>query len=683
MSWRRGGGQSRGDRGDRGQTGRGRGGPNESRGTKPCRDWQTSRTCRYGERCFFSHDDQLFSIAQRGPSGPQKKEQTIEEEIEFAVYNSWKRRLRSPPVQGDNRGIKAIWSDALDFLDGKTRDLGQRVVRDLENEEFYGREHMQVLLSLQKDSPAGTLIDTGSIFLQVFTHPALLNCLSIDTYVGALYTFISGNKGSRIVNFSNRFVKHLVQHPSAFDDSSQILEKNLILVLHALREVLSREARARYNEDLPALLDLIERTRDLVLMSTYGAAFQMTTDAITQMRGMINRATDLLSTGDDQQSHEVMSGVQTSTFPRDLVIPQDRHDNDKTDITKIIIIPTEDEIRSNHKEFLPSTDPMQPHFLTDPICRHLDTHFRLLRYDIFGSFKEAIGGLMDALEEKPDIIKTLKMNLGNIRARPYANARVDTLWCEDKRDFEAKLSFNQPAAIKKKSAKEREIWWNNTKALDHGVLLCLIFLESNRASLLLLTVSDRCTNPKIKPSLISDLHRATVSVRLVAQTQRNVESLARLNIQRTPCMLIELPGILLATFQPILRNIQEMQRLGRLPFHRWILPAAKDDFDIAPPLYARRTNFKFSLKPILRDGEDENILIDSSISKHDPDTADRIVQRTGLDIGQARALIEALSREYALIQGPPGTGKSYLGVQIMRVLLAQNKVASLGPIIVV
>lgn len=98
------------------------------------------------------------------------------------------------------------------------------------------------------------------------------------------------------------------------------------------------------------------------------------------------------------------------------------------DITKIVIIPIEDKIRSDYKEFLPSTNPTQPHFLTDPISRHLDTHFRLLRYNIFGGFKEAIGRLMRSIEEKPSILKSAKLNFGNnIRARLYASARVHNI----------------------------------------------------------------------------------------------------------------------------------------------------------------------------------------------------------------------------------------------------------------
>ena len=57
-------------------------------------------------------------------------------------------------------------------------------------------------------------------------------------------------------------------------------------------------------------------------------------------------------------------------------------------------------------------------------------------------------------------------------------------------------------------------------------------------------------------------------------------------------------------------------------------------------------------------------------------------QGTTLDQGQCVALHAALTREYALIQGPPGTGKSYVGVQLVRVLLENKKKTDLGPILV-
>ena len=57
--------------------------------------------------------------------------------------------------------------------------------------------------------------------------------------------------------------------------------------------------------------------------------------------------------------------------------------------------------------------------------------------------------------------------------------------------------------------------------------------------------------------------------------------------------------------------------------------------------------------------------------------------RSTLDEAQCTALINALSREFALIQGPPGTGKSYVALQLVKILLQHRKKAQLNAIIIV
>ncbi|KAK8148178.1 hypothetical protein G3M48_000218 [Beauveria asiatica] len=52
-------------------------------------------------------------------------------------------------------------------------------------------------------------------------------------------------------------------------------------------------------------------------------------------------------------------------YPRGLHMPSDRHGNNKTGIGDMKIFPTQAEMFSNVAEFLPSTDPEQPHFPTD------------------------------------------------------------------------------------------------------------------------------------------------------------------------------------------------------------------------------------------------------------------------------------------------------------------------------
>ena len=64
-------------------------------------------------------------------------------------------------------------------------------------------------------------------------------------------------------------------------------------------------------------------------------------------------------------------------YPREIIVPADRYDNDKLEISEIEMFPTCDELMSDTKDFLPSTDPDQPHFLTNKVERHIDTNFRL------------------------------------------------------------------------------------------------------------------------------------------------------------------------------------------------------------------------------------------------------------------------------------------------------------------
>ena len=48
---------------------------------------------------------------------------------------------------------------------------------------------------------------------------------------------------------------------------------------------------------------------------------------------------------DVDDGKESVNPVVASTYPREIQLPGNRHDNDKRDITEISVLPTEDEIR--------------------------------------------------------------------------------------------------------------------------------------------------------------------------------------------------------------------------------------------------------------------------------------------------------------------------------------------------
>lgn len=663
----------------------------EERRQNVCRMFQAGN-CTYGARCKYSHG--LTDENEQEPSrvSRERKELSTEEQKAKADYNAWKRLIKSPPIRNDVLTIERLWKGALAILNGSDRDWKQMLPRDLDDEELNGREHIQAILSMVAQTHSfRDFVDLSQNFLLVITHPALLDCLSVDTFVGNLYNYISGSNGSRAIPFFRRLCTNVgLAHRNSLNPiTAKGLEDALTAMSTAICELLRREPRATFHDELPDLVDHLETVTKTAATDIGSAAYQLVIRRVADLRAMRARATGLLSEEEVLQEAGISTTVVTSTYPRDVVVPRDRHDNDKMDITKIKILPTEDEFRSNHAEFLPSTDSAQPHFLADPAQRHLDTHFRLLRHDIFGELKQALGGLMVAVQNDPNLLSNPRLSLGDIRAYPYPKAHIRHISYDQRLGLEAHISFPQLPILRKKSRNEQRTWWQESKRLEDGVLLCFVSLYGDQSSILFFTVVRKHTDPKEKFNLCSDDHQSTISAKLAAWNQIDMELLLRLSCQNTRGVLIEFPGVLLATFIPILENLQSMQQQSRLPFRQWILPDRIGTnrntsivLDIPPPLYAQTPGFTFSLKAILKNPEDDFSLIPGT-PINDTATIDELETRTPLDRGQCQALVAALFREFAFIQGPPGTGKSYLGVHLMRVLLSCKDKADLGPIVVV
>ena len=607
-----------------------------------------------------------------------------------ADYMSWKSILRTPPSNDGLQTAERLWSDALELLTNGERDWRQRLPRDLVDEELPGFNHVRNILDTRPNVGGDArFIRVARLFLMVITHSALLDCLSVDTYVGDLYNFISGSGGTRAIPFfqslNNSILSETGLASRATDPES--IEDLLIAMTTALRELLRRVPKAILHDDLPLVVQSLNNISEVLGLDESSVAAHTLVKRVAELQRMIWRAQGIRSE-DANPVEEHTSPVVVSTYPRDIQLPGNRHDNDKMDITEINIIPTEDEIRSEHPDFLPSPNTDQPHFL-EGVERLFDTHFRLLRHDIFGELKSVLGGLLKDRENLVGLARSSSLLSNNTNAHAYPYAYVRYLSFTKKSGLEVQISFPQPRHMQKKSATERRRWWEDTKRLEEGSLLCLLPCESENTSLLFFTVSKKATDPKDEYSLISDGHYGTITAKLPSGSdEKQVKSLISLSLDGySQGILVEFPGVLLATFVPTLQNIQQMQNVSRLPFENWIIPnpvtghAARDPgFHVPPPLYARKEGFTYNLRPILKPTAD---VLELNPRSNNDELLNRLEQSIPLDRGQREALIAALTREFALIQGPPGTGKSYLGIQLMRVLIANSKQANLGPIVVV
>lgn len=572
-------------------------------------------------------------------------------------------------------------------MDTPNREFHQSVARDLADDDVGGPAFIQrtIRLCTAAKNDQGCL-PLAHATLRVITHPSMLLCLSIGSYVGTIYRMIGGMGGDQGIAFFSHLNRRLT-------DTSPSSRRILALIASSLHELLRRERKCLLNDALPALLDhLAEKTIQLSSVVSQDAA-EATGDLdavdikIDMARRMIDGARRGLVNYEPAGGPAArVTGTIQSTFPTEVVVPGGNHDNDFPDITKIQIFPTLDEVTCNMAEYLPSTDFTRPCFLSEAVQRHLDSAFRLLRHDTFGPLKQVIGTLL----AQPDVANAAASNRfinGNIRAHTYSRASIQHVFVDH--GLEAIVSFTQPPQLRKYSLHEQRRWWEDSSRLEPGGLVCFISTRGDEKSFLLFVVTEKETREveegKNKSTLVSDRFNPAVTVKLASETQQNLYMLHRMYVEKQEGLLIELPGLIPETFVPILENLQRMMRDGDLAFRQWILPSTEDNDGemptvISPPAYARRPGFRFRLDSITRKGK-AALSINPAVRGANV-AAEALEDTTGLDRGQSDGLIAALTREYALIQGPPGTGKSYVGVQLVRVLLDHADEAKLGPILV-
>jgi hypothetical protein len=87
----------------------------------------------------------------------------------------------------------------------------------------------------------GTYVALVLPFLLVITHPAILDCLSVDTFVRGLYNFISGTNRKRAVLFFQHLCTNLINTYCESAISKTSVKAALIAMATALCELLKRE----------------------------------------------------------------------------------------------------------------------------------------------------------------------------------------------------------------------------------------------------------------------------------------------------------------------------------------------------------------------------------------------------------------------------------------------------------
>ncbi|KAI0848817.1 P-loop containing nucleoside triphosphate hydrolase protein [Daldinia vernicosa] len=526
-------------------------------------------------------------------------------------------------------------------------------------------------------------------FFQTLTEQRVSHSAILEAHTGTIYNVVFGHDASRLgilfgflIELAAKWTSPLVTNNDG--SKAQFLE----LCCTILAKTISYNSQALVNEKVPPIVNQISKFVDDV--DQCGRNF-WTLQAKNHLEYIQRRLSIIKEAPENVAPKPQPSGHAKFVLRRDLpgnLSPEGpRHDNDHEDITKIRILPTMSEITATRSDYRPVQDPSQLHL--PGIQGLIDRHFRLVREDMVGQLKDCISEELRLLEHPEN--KAIINQRSRIRTNSYNIVDIVDIKCTRRCGLEFHLKIEQPFSAAKLSSEARADWWNLSKRLEIGALVCL--LEKDTAVFCVVAEStlrpdpirthtqNTAMNIIEKRNLHSNKHFAYVNLNLAEPNEVDLKIMLSASQSDEPIRrsLVEFPGILLPSFKPTLSALQQIFMTLDLPFSELLAPSSDGptEANISPPLYATKPGFGFNLRCLTIDGND------LKFSPQDTINPEELCSRSSLDKGQATALLNSLKRSLALIQGPPGTGKSYTGEAIIKVLLANRKKAGIGPILCV
>lgn len=575
-------------------------------------------------------------------------------------------------------------------------ETGQQIIKKLATEE--GLAMIKILADEQAhgvtpETRLRIFRDRTLPFFQIISHPDILSSLILETPLDTICNFIFGPNGRRAIDLFKSTTSALGalardKTVKAEELSSTAVTANLAV----LEKIVELNQSAQVTTDFASIVNELSTMVPEHLLQAGSRSLAR----VCQRLGI--GAAMPLSEGrplEQRNNRPVFELGQEP--PGGLSELGPRHDNDHANISDIKILPTTEEIHSPRLEYLPSSDPTKHHL--PGLAGLLDRQFRLLREDTVGQLRDAVQLEFKRLVKPPNAQPPGHKHKDGARNIVYYNVALLGLEIDRNKGLQVVAEFDQPQALAKKGAKEREEWWGNTRQLQVDALVCLV---SSTGRAIFFSVCDPVPTPHpkrkngeeehevrsngrsrasdVRANLFRHAKRATLMLSLA---EDNPEDITWINTclgktQKLRQSLVEFPGVLLPSFQPTLQALQTMSLTLDLPFSHIIAPNSQHagDVDIPAPAYSSRRGFAFNLETLI--GGERLRLTPGQPFDHT-----LLREKSTLDEAQQLSTINAFRRCLALIQGPPGTGKSYTGVAIIKALLKNRDAAKLGPIICV
>ncbi|KAI3540024.1 hypothetical protein CSPX01_08479 [Colletotrichum filicis] len=692
------------------KNGRNRPGPASST-NGPCSYYLRTGTCGYGPRCRFSHDtgnepgrgeQGQWRISNPSPDDSPANVGRLDGRIANAPSRArnpererlfqWKR-LRPQPRQ-----VSLLWDDttsnffrtAISLVEQDV-SLAQEVVKEIAADGRLPlvRDVIEGAASARTPEAKALLWESRiSPLFRVLLHPTVVDSVVLEQETAVLYRLLLGVDATRLKTLFN-FVFDVVDHwyELPFEDTPVSAMEALALSCGVLAKVINTSTLNIVNALFHPIVEGIKLRLDVfgnkdsdfhTLQATRHLDYVYRRLGIGQT--LVNAVHISASSG------AVAEFTLSQDLPGKLSKRRERHDNDHQDISDIKLMPTHQEIMSSRDEYLPVANPAQHHL--QGLRGLLDRHFRLLREDTLHDLRSAIRTTVESNAKVRDI---------RTRVVAYDNAFAVDMTFDRWSGLEFIIQIDQPRLTRGLDKLQRGTWWAGKRLMD-GALVCIVdevggifFFQVSKSTIR--TPKDENQqgqgekqeenkNDAPRYSLLDDENHAYVHLHLVDtgidEIKRSLRWFKTMQIVRQHRRLLEFPSILLASFTPPLKALQNMSKTLDLPFQDLLtLRAGSRTADNPPPLYSRRPDFSFNLSCLSTDGRE------LSYTPGDAINPSRLSRHSSLDKTQSEAILNSLRRSFALIQGPPGTGKSYTGEALIKVLLANKSKAKLGPIMCV
>ncbi|PPQ89247.1 hypothetical protein CVT25_001326 [Psilocybe cyanescens] len=381
---------------------------------------------------------------------------------------------------------------------------------------------------------------------------------------------------------------------------------------------------------------------------------------------------------------EIMRLGQTYDPPGELRPDGPRHDNDFSDISKIRIAPTQEELLCGLPPYLPVFLPEAPHHLAaDSMERHLDIEFRLLREELISTIRSSIDAIHHDLREAWEsrgqnreptkLEKVLAKGGGAYKTTGYdsvffmiyANVAFAPVRAE-RRNLTVGLLIDAPAgAARDPQASKRVAYWKGSKRLQGDGLFALVVISRNTLKIFLGVLAS--SGDDIAES--SKVSEDKVQVRITFfDPEVEFRALRREKLSQgssSYAFLID-GSVMFEASRPFLERLQNIEPT-EIPFGRYIsYGGSLSDIQVTPPRYSTDPRFKYNLQCLARHGQISNLDISQPNAVNL--ARQQLLQSSTLDPSQVEAVINTLTREVS----PPGTGKSFTGREILRVLFASK-----------